>query len=317
MNENLSCKRCLPLILSITLLLFTACGSSEDSSNETIDNCPNIDNPSQLDTDNDGMGDACDNDDDNDGFNDVDDPSPLDVTIPGDFSTPEAILSNPIVNKALSDAKKQGLDLPTEKDFTPPNLTGYYRKEGGHGTFIMTSNNRGVGRSLAGSESRITSKENNFIDSASVAFIRSGKNVVFELSKGSIIRGKGNDYTIYSRSKTTCTESNSNYETFNIEISSGTLDIANGDMINVKSLGITVDTAGELTTACSNRYIANTELKNGWYIASYDVKSRLDVSELKHMCVDGAKGYVPTETWTNDAGLNCACSKEYKVTCSQ
>lgn len=38
-----------------------------------VDNCPNILNPNQLNTDMDSQGDACDNDDDNDGVNDNDD----------------------------------------------------------------------------------------------------------------------------------------------------------------------------------------------------------------------------------------------------
>ncbi|WP_299115898.1 choice-of-anchor B family protein [uncultured Winogradskyella sp.] len=52
-----------------------------DSDNDGVidgdDNCPNTENADQLDTDNDGIGDVCDTDDDGDGIDDVDDNCPL------------------------------------------------------------------------------------------------------------------------------------------------------------------------------------------------------------------------------------------------
>lgn len=42
-----------------------------------IDNCPDIENPDQIDTDRDGLGNVCDDDDDNDGILDINDNCPL------------------------------------------------------------------------------------------------------------------------------------------------------------------------------------------------------------------------------------------------
>ena len=53
-------------------------GLDGDGIADAEDNCPNVVNIDQLDTDSDGFGDECDLDDDQDGFDDLDDAYPLD-----------------------------------------------------------------------------------------------------------------------------------------------------------------------------------------------------------------------------------------------
>jgi len=55
-----------------------------DSVKDVVDNCPDIANAAQTDTDGDRTGDACDLDDDNDGILDSEDDAPLDALQPAD-----------------------------------------------------------------------------------------------------------------------------------------------------------------------------------------------------------------------------------------
>ncbi len=71
-------------IVSFSLLIFQSCFDDNvaldpdgDGITGTADNCPETENPNQLDTDNDGIGDICDDDDDNDGILDAEDNCPF------------------------------------------------------------------------------------------------------------------------------------------------------------------------------------------------------------------------------------------------
>ncbi len=279
------------------------------------DNCPDDPSADQTDTDGDGKGDACDDDDDNDGFIDEDDPSPKDPKVPGDFSTPEKILADPRVTAAIAALKDAGYDLKTHTETSPPDITGYYRKESGSGSFVANSGGGGVGQTIVGLEFHEVQHDDGHLDGYTVAF--SGDAATsYSIERSTTIRGTGSEYTTYSTSRGVCTESSSNYTLFAISITSASVEPATGNLLDQLSLGVTIGTLGELTSACAERYNGNVENVGEWTASQVNLQQRVQPSDLEYMCVDADAAYVPTQTWTESGGKACECTSAYAKSCA-
>ena len=288
-------------------------GASGGTTGKAHDNCPDDPSSDRADTDADGQGDVCDEDDDQDGFLDHDDPAPLDTDVPGDFSTPEKVLADPRMAQAIEALREAGFELTTHTEKESPDVTGYFKKEEGVGEFVANSGGGGIGSKIAGDESRRQLTEHGRLESADVAFT-SGAPISFAIVTSQTLRGTGNEYTIYTTTQRVCTEAGSNYRRFMVTIDSGKVDGA-GNLIDNLSLGVTVATEGELTEACAARANGLSENENEWSASFIPLQQKVEVGGLEYMCVDDEAGYVPTETWPGSHQLLCECSVAYQISC--
>ena len=276
---------------------------------------PTVNNTDQLDTDADGLGDACDNDDDEDGFRDGDDPAPTERLSPGDFSTPEKILNDAKVRAALEALEADGFEGPaqhTEK--YPPTIDGLYQRASDTGSVVASGNGIDLGQPLAGREGQYVARSDSSLDIKGVSFDAS-KAISYDLSYGALIRGEENSYTTYTRSKSVCTEGGADATRWSVSISSGTVDPATGDLFNVKTLGVTVAVAGAMTQTCTERAAGDSALLGGWAFSELPLMRKVDIGELSFLCVDESEAYVPTETWQRSDGAGCSCTEAYAVAC--
>jgi len=271
------------LLLSTLTLAITACGGGGSNSSSDC-------NPKLVDSD-------------GDGFYDAIDIAPNDASIPGDFSTPEKILSNPEVKKVLKIAKENGVNIRTELGNNPPNLTGYYRMESGGDAVVAATPTDGIYsyhlNNYFGAESRVCSTKERYEFLGSSFSTGGSKKGTYSI-KNAMLRGDKNYYTYYRPYKSSCGGDVS----YKIHISSAKLDL-NGNIVDEKFM--TVKVYGKMTRDCRNNWVAG-------YLENSNKVTDLD--ELEYMCVDGDKAYVPSETWTNSDKESCRCTADVEIECS-
>lgn len=266
----------------------------------------------EPDFDEDGYADACDRDDDGDGFDDDIDPDPFDPLVPGDYSTPEAILGDPLIQTVLQAAEEAGHPLTTSLATAPPNVAGYYREAIGSATYKASGDGTSVGERSAGGEYRWETTGLLF-SAAATFFSEAGPLGNYVHSTNQLLRGEGDGFTIYSRFKVVCTASGKAYATYRIGVWSGRVEPDTGDLVENLSASVTV-AAEEGSAACTN-IAGNAEIVGGWNVRAVPRMVRSSPESMQYMCVDEQAAYVPEETWVRANGETCSCSGGLAVKC--
>lgn len=248
--------------------------SDDDGIPDCADNCVTVANATQDDFDGDGTGDACDSDDDDDGFRDNEDPDPLDLENPGDFSTPEAILANPVIRASLQEFRDQGFVFEPSLELEPADISGTYSYNSDSGQFIATGNGDSVGNGFCPGQFSITVAPNLTFASEDVSFCN-GETTSVGSGVG-FVRGTGLNITSYSTGHGTCVENGSAYETFTVGISTSRIDASTGDNVDVINFFVNVAVRGELTATCAARDAGNLELVGGWMASQFDRQTRVE-----------------------------------------
>ena len=265
------------LLISIATLALTACGGGSGGGSSSC---------LVKQTDSDG-----------DGFYDGIDPAPNDASNPGDFSTPEKILANPKVKKALDIAKSHGVDIAPQLGTNPPNLTGYYHKDDDTGYIVASEIGVDNGAVIYGIETNVCS-DGLWYQEKGVDFEMSGSEIFHYTSYNAYLRGSGKQFTYYENRAYSCERGGTGYGVY---IYSANLDNA-GNQVNARSVAV------QLTGSSSCE---------AWTVRTLDTFGKVnDIDNLTHMCVDEGKTYFYKDTWKNKGGESCRCNSDYESVCN-
>jgi hypothetical protein len=191
----------------------------------------------------------------------------------------------------------------------PPGIAGYYVQP--TAKFIATGKGLDVDAASTGTEYRFSEAGPGLINIALVTFSGT-KRFSHAVYTGSFLRGEGNKFTTYSTGRSDCTSAP--YSIFTLSINTGSIDPNSGDILELKSMYITIATRGTYTTACN--YGGDTEVTGGWQVLASAKTTRVAYSLLAHMCLGALNAYVPGEQWTESDGTPCACDVDFKTTCN-
>jgi len=70
---------------------------------------------------------------------------------------------------------------------------------------------------------------------------------------------------------------------------------------------------GTYTAACDARLPGGAV--NKWTVSRHAPLRKVEVNELRYMCVDGDKAYVVKEIWKNKDKESCTCTKDIEIEC--
>ena len=190
------------------------------------------------------------------------------------------ILEDPAVQSALEEAREAGVDIVAHTEKEAPDPSGYYSYALRAGSWVASGNGANVGFATSAAELRVDLEADGTVDTAMVGSFDGATPASYGIERGYLLRGSGDEVTLYGRRSVDCDLSGSSYVVSQAYIWTGTLDDATGNWLDQRQLTVTVATEGELTPDCEQGLVGNTEAIGGWAVAAIPITTKVSVDEL-------------------------------------